>query len=333
MSKVFYQNNLVDTTSTDQLSQDLLVKTVAQEIESKVFEDKWGIFTKQGIGGAGFQYEEIEVANLEPTDFDPTGAGALTKKDLQAKAIYHKINRSKTFKTTVSNKQLDEAMLSVNNLADLANAITAELSNSSAIADYEAMKTLLLDICQENKNMVICDMNGNAANPDAFIKLIQVLNTRMQLPSVAFNYLGFKKEFCNEDDLVLIIDAATRAILDVDSLAGAFHMDKKDLVKHILVIDEMPAISYTGVKADAGLTLNIGETQPCKTYKYNSEGSATVSGSAKAILCSKKALIRVPVERAGDSDHNGEGQFTNVYLHCRDILSYSPFKNAVVIVD
>ena len=333
MSIVYYNGNKVDTTSTDQLSKSLLVKTVAQDIKSRVYEDFWGIFTKDKLNGAGFQWEELEVANLDPKDFDPTGAKALTKEDLKVASIYHKVNRHKTFKTTKSNVQIENAMLSPANVATMANAIEAELTNSSAIADYDAMKDLLKDICVEQKNMVICDLN-NMTKIDDFIKAVKVLARQMEFPKKELNFMGFKREFCKPEDLVLIIDTSLEAEIDVDSLAGAFHMDKKSLVNNIKVVDEMPAIEYNAQKADKGLTLSIGGGKSIVTYKANeSNGGSTVTGKAKAILCSKEAIVRDPVERIGDMDHNGAGGFTNIYLHCKDVLSYSPLRNAVVLVD
>ena len=47
MASVYYDGNAVDTTSKDQLSGEILNKIVAQEIESKVFGDIFGVFTRK----------------------------------------------------------------------------------------------------------------------------------------------------------------------------------------------------------------------------------------------------------------------------------------------
>lgn len=332
MASVYYSGNSLDTTTKDLLTGDLINKIVKQEIDAKVFDDIFGIFTKKQIG-VGMQIEEFEVANLSSTDFDPTGANTLAKANMDFAVLYHKINRRKTFKATISNAQVKLAMLSEQNMADVANAITAELWNSSAIEDFEAIKQLFKDIALEQKKMVIVDLNGNGSDMDAMVKAIQTLATNMTLPSTLYNFSGYKKEFNKKEDLVLVIDSATKARLDVDSLAGAFHIDKKTLVDNIIVIDEMPAITYTSEKATKGIEIDIGETNKIITYKPNSTAETTVSGTAKAFLVNKKAIKRDPVEREIEDQRNAAGRFTNYFLHATDILSYSTLRNAVVLVD
>lgn len=332
MASKYYVNNDVDTNTKETLGNDILVKVVKQVIDSKVFDGLFGAFTRNELD-TGFQWEEIEVANLSSTDFDPQGTDALKKVDMDFKTLYHKINRRKTFTATVSNAQVKTAMLSKENMAQLASAITNELTNSSAIEDYEAMKDLLKDIASEQKKMVVCDMNGGATSTDNLIKAIQTLATNMTIPSVNYNFSGFKKAFNDRSDLVLIVDSATRARLNVDSLAGAFNMDKKDLVGNIIVVDELPTISYSAVKANEVKTIDIGATNPIKLYKPNTSGSASITGNAIAFLVDRKSIIHDPVEREVEDMRNGKGRFTNYFLHATDVLSYSTLKNAIMFVD
>lgn len=329
---MYYKDNNVDTQTKDQLTGELLNKIVKQEIESKVFGDIFGIFTNKQLD-VGSQIEEFEIGNLKSSDFDPTGANALAKADMDFKVLYHKINRRKTFKATISNAQIKSAMLSKEKMADVANMISNELYNSSSIEDFDAVKQLFKDICQTQKKMVVCDLNGNGANMDALTKAIQTIATNMTMPSTEYNYSGFKREFNKTDDLVLVIDSATKARLNVDSLANAFNVEKKSLVANMIVVDEMPTIEYTGIKAIEGKTIDIGEDTPIKTYKYNEEGGAQVTGKAVCILTHKRAIKRDPVEREVEDQRNGAGRFTNYFLHATDLLSYSTLRNAVIFVD
>ena len=329
---VYYNGNELDTTTKDMLSNKIINKIVLQEIDSKVFENIFGIFTKKQIDN-GFQIEEIEVANLTATDFDPTGADALKKANMDFKTLYHKINRYKTYKATISNAQIKRSMLTKEGVAQIATAITNEIFNSAAIDDFEAMKQLLADVANDKKAMVICDLNGNGGDMDALTKAIQTLATNMTLPSTLYNFSGYKKEFNKKEDLVLIIDSATRARLNVDSLAAAFNMDKKALVENIIVIDQMPAISYSAEKADKGIEIDIGEATPIVTYKASAEGAATVTGKAVCMLVSYRAIKHDPVDRELDDQRNAAGRFTNYFYHVTDLLSYSTLRNAVVLVD
>lgn len=329
---VYYNGNTLDTTTNDMLSNKIINKIVLQEIETKIFDDIFGIFTQRKIDN-GFQIEEIEVANLVATDFDPTGADALKKANMDFKTLYHKINRYKTYKATISNKQIKRSMLTKEGIAQIATAITNEMWNSSSIDDFEAIKQLFADIANDQKAMVICDLNGNGSDMDALTKAIQTLATNMTLPSTLYNFSGFKKEFNKKEDLVLVIDSALRARLNVDSLATAFNMDKKALVENIIVIDQMPNIEYTALKADKGIEIDIGEANKIITYKYNASGSGEVTGKAVCMLLNKRAIKRDPVEREVEDQRNGAGSFTNYFLHATDLLSYSTLRNAVVLVD
>lgn len=328
----YYKGNEVDTTTKDTLTGELLNKIVKQEIESKVFDDVFSIFTSNTID-VGNQIEEFEVGNITSTDFDPTGAKVLEKAKMNFKVLYHKINREKTFKATTSNKQISKAMLSKENMATVASAIANELWNSSSIEDFEAMKELLLDICSKNKKMVVCDLNGNGSNMDALTKAIQTVATNMTFPSTHYNYSGFKKEFNKMEDLVLIVDSATKARLNVESLSNAFNVDKKTLVSNMIVVDTLPNITYTELKATKGVELDIGEDTTIATYKSDTAGTASVSGKAIAMLVSKKAIKRDVIEREIEDQRNAGGRFTNHFLHATDLLSYSTLRNAVVLVD
>ena len=329
---MIYKDNELDTETKDQLTGELLNKVVKQEIETKVFEDIFGIFTNKQLD-VGNQIEEFEVANLKSNDFDPTGANTLAKADMNFKVLYHKINRTKTFKATISNAQIKRAMLSKEAMADVANMISNELWNSSSIEDFDAIKQLFIDICATQKKMVICDMAGSGSNMDALTKAIQTIGYNMTLPSTSYNYSGFKREFNKEEDLVLVVDSATKARLNVEALANAFNMEKKRLVENIIVIDKMPDIEYNALTVELGETIEIGEDSPIKTYKYKEGGEAQVTGKAICILTNKRAIKRDPVEREIEDQRNGAGRFTNYYLHATDLLSYSTLRNAVVFVD
>lgn len=328
----YYNGNEIDTTTKETLGDSILGKVVKQELDSKVFDGVFGTFTKDTID-TGNQYEEIEVGNLTSDDFDATGAEALTKKKMDFKSLYHKINRRKTFKATVSDAQVKPAMLNTSAMASLSNAIVNEIYNSSAIEDYEAFKRLLKDVAGEDKVMTICDLNGNGDNMDSLTKTIQTLATNMTFPSTRYNFSGFKKAFNSRDELVLIIDSATSAKLNVDSLASAFNMSKKELVGNIIVVDELPDVEFTSEACEKQCELEIGADTNVIVAKPNESGDTTITGKVLGFLVSKASLIRSPIERELTDQYNAKGRFTNYYYHVTDILSYSTLKNAVALVD
>lgn len=333
MASKYFENNEVDTTSKDLLSEKILVKTVKQVVDSEVWDGLFGVFQRNELG-VGFQWEEIETANLTSIEFDKTGAEALTRKNMDFKSLYHKINRRRTFQATISDAQVKMACLNESNMASISSAISAEMLNSSAIEDYDAVKDLMKDILNEKKVMTLVDLNDTGENMDAFIKAVQVIATNMTIPSTHYNYSGFKKAFSRKDNLVLVVDSATKARLNVDSLASAFNIDKKELVGNIIVVDEMPSIEYTSEKAKKGVEITIGDGQTITTYKPVATGDdATVTGKVKALLVDKRAIIVDPVEREMTEQYNAKGRFTNLYYHVTDVLSYSTLKNAVAFVD
>lgn len=327
----YYTGNELDTTSKEKLANEIINKLTIQKIDTDVFDNPFDTF-KQNQLQAGYQIEEIEVGNLTSEDFDPEGTDALKKKKMNFKTLYHKINREKTMGATVSHKQLRTASLSPTKTAELVQAVVTEMQNSSHIEDYEAFKQLLVDIIEGKKAMTICDLNGNSG-VDAITKAVQVMATRLTYPSTHFNYSGFKKAFSRKDNLVLIIDATLDARLNVESLATAFNMSKKELVKNIIVVDELPNINFTGLKTTKGIDIEIGEGETITTHKYKTDGADTVTGKLKMLLVDRRCLIVDPIEREITEDVNGKGRFINKWLHATDILSYSTLKNAIAFVD
>lgn len=331
MAEKFYKGNEPDTETKDLLSKELLIKTVKQVVDSDVWTNLFAPFTRRELETGG-QWEEIEVADLTSDDFDATGANALTKKDMNFKSLYHKINNRRTFKATVSDAQVKMACLNKENMAQIANAIRTSLTNSSNIEDYENIKSLINDIVKEKKAMVVCDLNDNFSDTDSFIKAIKVTATNMTIPNTQYNQSGFKKAFSKKDNLVLIIDSGLSARIDVDSLAGAFNMDKKTLVSNIIVVDNLPEITFDSETSTKGIEIDIGTATKPAFHKLGS-GSDNVSGSVKALLLDKRALVIDPVEREMTEQYNAKGRFTNLYYHVTDVLSYSTLKNAVAFVD
>lgn len=327
----YYNGNELDTTTKEDLANKIINKITLQKIDTDIFNNPFSVF-KQNQLQSGYQIEEIEVGNLTSDDFDKAGTDALKKKEMNFKTLYHKINREKTMHATVSDKQLRKASLKPETTAQLAQAIITEMQNSSQIEDFEAFKELLVDIASKKKVMTICDLNGNSG-VDAMTKAVQIMATRLTYPSTHFNYSGFKKAFSRNENLVLIMDATLNARFNVESLATAFNMDKKELVKNIIVIDEMPNIEYSAVKTNKELDIDIGETSPIAIHKYATAGTESVTGKAKMLLVDRRCLVVDPVERVMTEDHNGKGRFTNKWLHADDILSYSTLKNAIIFVD
>lgn len=141
--------------------------------------------------------------------------------------------------------------------------------------------------------VIVQDLRTSIAKPvdtqtsEAFIKMlkedVEIANDYSEGHSLSGNTLGAT------EDLVLILKQGVMPTLDVDAMAGAFHLDKIGL----------PAVAVT-------------------IKDFGSDDTDTI-----AILCDRRSVRLHNTYRAVRQNENGKGDFLNLFLHIECTAHYS----------
>lgn len=184
----------------------------------------------------GFLYES-EVPNDNPGDQWQT-----FKADIDV--VYYTVNRDLVYPLTINRKQLMRAFRSYRELDKFLSGLMKQLTNADEIDDYTLTSQLLSNYADmDGKNLykqVHVDAVTDEASAKGFIKAVRSIVPLMKFPSRAFNSKGVLN-WCDPEDMYLIITPETRAIIDVDVLATSFHMEKAEFLGHVKEIPNLPA--------------------------------------------------------------------------------------------
>lgn len=267
-------------------------------ISNKLYENPLREF-KKGMQEYGKDVEEVFVDIIKAEAFDPEKAEdkLFARKLPDIKAVFHRINRQDMYKTTVENQLLRRAFTGEEGMMSLIDKITSNLYTSDNYDEFLLMKNLIHQYGQEGKFAIetVSSVTDEASAKSALSTIKKVSND-LTFMSPNFNYAGVHTHTLKEDQIVLV-DTEFDAIVDVEVLASAFNMDKADFIGRRILVDDF--------------------------------------GGLDNVLCAvvdrNWFMIWDNLMRTEDI-YNPQGLYYNYFLHHHQIVSASPFANAVLFV-
>lgn len=276
-------------------------------IESKLFKNKLAqfktgeILTKQDV-------EEIFV-NMGNTAFtyDPNGETTLARFDPSVTFVaYHRENRQDCYAISLGDIDFVKAFRSEATFEDFFLAQLNSIYNRAAHDEWVHMKNLLatydgyLDI--KTTAFAHPDVTGvdekealKARAAKDFVKSVRKVKEDLCFASTKYNKSGVMT-WCDTNDLVMFVHKDVVAEVDVELLASAFNISKTDIPTRIITMDDFGSLE--------------------DTY---------------AILADKNFFRVWDTLSRTETQRNAQGLFTNYFYHVHQILSLSPYKNAVRI--
>lgn len=281
----------------------LLNKLVKSVVHTKRFSNPLKAL-KKGKKPLGDTIEEIYNNFLKGVEYDPTGANLLTRTLPDTKTVYHRMNYKMKYPVTVNREQLSKAFMSYDALDSYITNIITSLYNSAELDEYKNTMQLIKSALDKNalKKIEIADPLTSDTNAKAFIKAVKTMSGLMTFPSDQYNsYLTAQSTdtkpittFSRKEEQVLILDTATDTTVNVDVLASIFNMSVAEFndTKKI-VIDVFPDKSIRGVLVD-------------EAFFQIYDDLFTVANF-----------------------HNGDGLYTNYFLHVWETFAFSILVNGV----
>jgi uncharacterized protein YjdB len=292
-------------------------------LTSKMYSNPWEMF-KKGMLEYGETIEEIFVNIAKPFQYDPQVAESdVYKREIpDVRSAFHVMNYQKFYKATIQQEQLRQAFLSADGISQLIAGIVDQMYTAANYDEFLTMKYLLAKKILAGQFHPVNVEALTAANSNAVTTTIKETSNMMVFPSTEYNPAGVFQH-TDYNDQYLIMSAKAKAIIDVNTLAAAFNMDKADFMGHVVTIDSFGSLDVA--------RLNV---------LFADDPTYTEIGSADL-----EALAAIPAVSVGrdwfmvydnlmqfTENYNGQGLYWNYFYHVWKIFSSSPFENAVVYV-
>lgn len=292
-------------------------------LTSKMYSNPWEMF-KKGMLEYGETIEEIFVNIAKPFQYDPEVAESdVYKREIpDVRSAFHVMNYQKFYKATIQQEQLRQAFLSADGISQLIAGIVDQMYTAANYDEFLTMKYLLAKKILAGQFHPVTVDALTAANSNAVTTTIKETSNMMVFPSTEYNPAGVFQH-TDYNDQYLIVSAKAKAIIDVNTLAAAFNMDKADFMGHVVTIDSFGSLDIA--------RLNV---------LFADDPTYTEIGSAEL-----EALAAIPAVSVGrdwfmvydnlmqfTENYNGQGLYWNYFYHVWKIFSSSPFENAVMYV-
>lgn len=280
----------------NEFSTALLCKIGKTMIESKLFKNRLARF-KSGTIVTQQDVEEIfvEMAKSEGA-YDPNGSNPLGRRAIeQDKVVYHRKNRADVYAVSIGDIDFVRVFRSEATLdAYITKKINA-LYSGAARDEFLVMVNLLATYDGYfDYEVPVIGGEDAATTAKTFVKTLRKAVMDVTLDSSSqYNKAGVET-WSNPGDLVLLVNKDVLAEVDVEVLAKAFNMGKTDIEVSIV---PMP---HFGSMSDCyGLLVDKDFFRVWDTLSHM------------------------------EPQRNAHGLFTNYFYHVQQIVSCSPFKNAV----
>lgn len=267
------------------------------------FEDRLPEFEGEMLAYGG-TIEEYFTNLILPVDFDDDGATTLApSRPTFEDIVYSYPLLKKTFKTTIDDGKMENYLLGQEEFSTLVAQITKALYDSLAVYKYGLKRQLLGNMISlvpttgTPKTNVKLAKPSDTASAEAFVKSVK--NKFEYMTNIHDDIsLGGVVARSNPEDLVLYITEGIKSILDVDLEGGTF---------------------------------NVGKVQiPVQVKSLENFGTPTAHANAYAVLVDTRGLRIHTKRQSATSQYNGEGEFTNFYLHYEPVGFISKYINLCV---
>lgn len=280
----------------NEFSTALLCKIGKTMLESKLFKNRLARF-KSGTIVDQQDVEEIfvEMAKSEGA-FDSTGPNPLGRRDtVQDKVVYHRQNRADVYAVSIGDLDFRRVFRSEETLdAYITKKINALYSGANK-DEFLVMVNLLAtyDGYYDYEVPVIAGADAQET-AKTFVKTLRKAVMDVTLDSsTEYNKAGVET-WSDADKLVLLVHKDVLAEVDVEVLAKAFNMGKTDIQVSVVPMPHFGSLTET-----YGLLVDEDWFRVWDTLSHM------------------------------EPQRNAHGLFTNYFYHVQQIVSCSPFKNAI----
>lgn len=299
------------TATANQFITTLLNKIVYSTVDTFGWDNPFKRFDGFPVR-FGDTIENIYVETPEGYEFDKDATDPFSKKGVDVKTLYAKINYEMQYQATIQDTLLRRAALNEYGFMNLINSILRSLSTAKNVDEYFATIRLLNNPdlyanstgsgdAKQFGNLDLTTYTSTSEQAEQLTKKIVDVVSAMQLPSRAFNVMG-NLTASSLSDIILVIRRDLYNSINLDYLTGVFNLSKVDLIKNIIQVEDFRVKNASGD--------NVGE-------------------NLGFIIMDQRAFDNHVALEDGGMIYNPKGKYTNHFLNLWKILAIKYFYNAV----
>lgn len=290
-------------------------------ITSKTYDNPWSHF-KKGVLEFGETIEEIFVELAKPHQYDSEYAAThIFQREIpDVHSAFHVMNYQKFYKVTIEENDLRKAFLSWDGVIDLITSLVERLVTSANYDEFLVMKYMLAKAIIRGQVSQYPIPAVTKANTPDIVTAIKSVSNDLTFMSGKYNLAGVRTKTEKKEQYV-IVNSLFDATMDVNVLATAFNMDKAEFIGRRTLVDGF------GVLDKERLT-ELFEND--ETYVEIPDEELALLNAIPAIVVDESWFQIFDNLLKMTEALNGEGLYTNHWLHVWKTFSISPFSNAVV---
>lgn len=302
----------------------LVNRIIFEAIKIREYKNPWAFF-KKGMLEYGETVEEIFVNLCDVRAYDPSQAASrlFQRKIPDVSTAFHAMNVQAEYPVTISEDQLHQAFTGPGALNKFIAGIINSVYNAMNYDEFNLMKYMIAVLALEGKLPKAAISAPSAANSNSIVTVVKALSNDFTFMKDKYTMAG-NKNFCPKEEQYVLEQGELNAVIDVNTLASAFNIDKVEFAGKVVLFDDIADIDFTRIAKILG-----NDT----TYSSFTDTQIGYLKKIRAIICAKDFFQVYDNLQKMTEAYNGDGLYYNYFLHKWQTLSASPFENVTMLTD
>lgn len=305
----------------NQFINALVNRIALVRVKSATFNNAYAEL-KKGYLEFGETVEEVFVAICKAREFSAEKAKdrELKRSLPDVRSAFHTMNWRVQYPVTIQDEDLRMAFTSAQGVQDLIAKIIDSVTTASEYDEFLLFKYLMIKAIAHGKMYPVAI---DAADIKDFGKKARGVSNLITFMSDKYNANGVHTT-TPKDDQYIFMDAMFNADYDVEVLASAFNMDKAEYQGKLKLIDDFGTFDnerFNVIRANSDMIEEVTAEE------------LAICAKVKAVLVDKEWFQVYDNLTKFTEDYVASGMYWNYFYNVWKTVSYSPFSNAIVLVD
>ena len=305
----------------NQFINALVNRIALVRVKSATFNNAYAEL-KKGYLEFGETVEEVFVAICKAREFSAEKAKdrELKRSLPDVRSAFHTMNWRVQYPVTIQDEDLRMAFTSAQGVQDLIAKIIDSVTTASEYDEFLLFKYLMIKAIAHGKMYPVAI---DATDIKDFGKKSRGVSNLITFMSNKYNASGVHTTTPKADQYIFM-DAMFNADYDVEVLASAFNMDKAEYQGKLKLIDDFGTFDnerFNVIRANSDMIEEVTAEE------------LAICAKVKAVLVDKEWFQVYDNLTKFTEDYVASGMYWNYFYNVWKTVSYSPFSNAIVLVD
>ena len=305
----------------NQFINALVNRIALVRVKSATFNNAYAEL-KKGYLEFGETVEEVFVSICKAREFSAEKAKdrELKRSLPDVRSAFHTMNWRVQYPVTIQDEDLRMAFTSAQGVQDLIAKIIDSVTTASEYDEFLLFKYLMIKAIAHGKMYPVAI---NATDIKDFGKKSRGVSNLITFMSNKYNASGVHTTTPKADQYIFM-DAMFNADYDVEVLASAFNMDKAEYQGKLKLIDDFGTFDnerFNVIRANSDMIEEVTAEE------------LAICAKVKAVLVDKEWFQVYDNLTKFTEDYVASGMYWNYFYNVWKTVSYSPFSNAIVLVD